>query len=142
MFNRETVAVPRDELKRQHLIDAIARARQEGIDVEPWLRARMLIFVFGSAAEARHTGRSIVEVWNSAESELDLKGAVKDGLSANLSTVEIAGFIDLALEQVATLIDQPPIQRAINALADALPAAGQLTGRMVTSIISTAMRSE
>jgi hypothetical protein len=78
-LKRITAEVPRDQISRQHIIDAIGLARSEGANIEKWLRAKILIAVFASAAEAEHTQRTIRDVWTSYAADSDLKGAFSDG---------------------------------------------------------------
>jgi len=99
----------------------------------------MLISTLASAAEARHTGCRAAEVWNSPESEGDLKGAVEDGLYAGLPTEQIAICIDEALEQSEILMKQTNVQRAIQGLANALPFRGRLKGQRAVFIINRAL---
>jgi hypothetical protein len=101
----------------------------------------MLISTLASAAEAIHEARSIEEVWNSLESESDLQGAVEDGLCAGLADGQIAGFVDEALERSEELIRQAPVQHAIQALADALPDEGRMTGRQAAFIINQGLQA-
>jgi hypothetical protein len=117
VFNRTTQGIDPSKLTKQHIVEALKLAKEEGADVERWLRARMLISTLASAAEANHTGRQAAEVWNSPESEGDLKGAVEDGIYAGLPTDQIAAFIGEALDQSEILIQQANVQRAVHALA-------------------------
>jgi hypothetical protein len=121
------------------IVDAVAMAKAEGIDVLPWLRARLLISTLASSAEAKHTGRLIHEVWNSLESEDDLARAVEDGVYAGIPDEQIGGFIDEALERSEIIIQQENVQRAIRALADALPDQGRMTGRRAVFVINQAL---
>jgi hypothetical protein len=139
VFNRAIEGVDLSKLTKQHIVDAIKLAKDDGLDVRPWLRARMLISTLASAAEAKHTGRQIADVWNSPESEGDLKGAVEDGVYAGLPTDEIADFIGEALDRSEALLGQPNVQRAIQALAEALPVSGRLKGPRAVSIINRAL---
>jgi hypothetical protein len=127
-FARIVADVPKDHINRQHITDAITLARSEGADIETWLRARMLVAVFASAAEAKHTNRQLDDVWNSYEAENDVREAVSDGLHASLTTSEIEVFIEEALNHSAALVNQPHIQSAIYALAAALPSNGIMPG--------------
>jgi hypothetical protein len=139
VLDRSVAGVPKDKLTKQYIVEAIAQARHEGIDVERWLRARMLISVLASAAEAKFTSRPLRDVWNSYEAEGDLKGAVEDGVYAGVPSDEIEVFIDEALDRAEALIVEDRIERAIEALADALPGAGRLPGRLAVDIISKAL---
>lgn len=141
IFNRTVTGIDRSAITKQSIVEALAVARSDGIDVDRWLRARMLISTLASAAEAMQTGRSIDEVWNSFESESDLRGAVEDGICAGVADDQIAGFINEALERSEELIRQAPVQRAIEALADALPDRGRMTGRRAAFIINQGLEA-
>jgi hypothetical protein len=141
-FARIVANVPKDQVYRQHITDAITLARSEGADIETWLRARMLIAVFASAAEAKHTNRQLRDVWNSYEAENDVRQSVSDGLHAGLTTSEIEVFIEEALDHSAALIKQPHIQSAIYALADALPGNGTMPGKQAVQIITQALSGD
>jgi hypothetical protein len=138
-FKRITAGVPQQQIGRQHIADAITLARSEGANIEKWLRARMLIAVFGSAAEAKYTQKTIGDVWTSYAAEGDLKGAFSDGALADLSTVAIELLIEDATRRATVLIEQPHIQSAIYALADALPNSGKLPGKRAGHIITQAL---
>jgi hypothetical protein len=139
VFNRTVEGIPQASLTKQHIVEALATARKEGVDVERWLRARMLISTLASVAEAKYTARSVDEVWNSPESEGDLKGAVEDGIYAGLPTGQIGNYIGEALDRSERLIGQASVQQAISALAVALPDGGKLMGRRAVSIIKQAL---
>jgi hypothetical protein len=139
VFNRAAQGVDPSKLTKQHIVDAIKLAKDDGVDIAPWLRARMLISTLASVAEAKHTGRQIADVWNSNESEGDLKAAVEDGIYAGVPTDEIAVLIDEALDQSEALLKQTNIQRAVQALAEALPDRGRLKGQRAVFIINRAL---
>ena len=150
MFSAEILAAfkqantdkpPGTEFGAEEIADVVEFARQEGADIASWLRSRMLIMVFGSAAEASYTGRSIIDVWNSYESSNDFRDAEKDGRRARLSRVELESFVDEALHRSAYLLDQPHIKLAISKLANALPASGKFSGKSASQIVSRALSS-
>lgn len=129
VFDRMVEGMKQSSFTKKHIVEALALARADGIDVDSWLRARMLITTLASAAEAKHTARPVIEVWNSHASEGDRKGAVEDGVYAGATNNVIAAFIDEALHQSAALVEQENVWRAILALADALPDHGRVLGR-------------
>jgi hypothetical protein len=57
VFNRATQGIDPNKLTKQHIVEALKIAQDEGADVARWLRARMLISTLASVAEAKHTGR-------------------------------------------------------------------------------------
>jgi hypothetical protein len=71
--------------------------------------------------------------------EGDLKGAVEDGLYAGLPIEQIALYIEEALEQSEILMKQANVQRAIQALANALPFRGRLKGQRAVFTINRAL---
>ncbi len=139
VFDRTTAGLDKANLTKQHIVDALKVAKKEGVDITPWLRARMLISTLASVAEARHTGRSVDDVWNSPETEGDLTSAVEDGLYAGLTTEQIGVYINEALDQSEVLMGQASVQRAVHALADALPVSGKLQGQPAVFIITQAL---
>jgi hypothetical protein len=141
IFDRTVMGIDRSTITKQYIVDTLAVARSAGIDVDRWLRARMLISTLASAAEAMHTGRSIDEVWTSLESESDLRGAVEDGICAGIADDQIPGLVNGALERSEELIRQATVQRAIEALADALPDQGRMTGRRAAFIINQGLQA-
>jgi hypothetical protein len=140
VFDRTVEGLEQSSLTKRHIVEALALARTEGLDVDRWLRARMLISTLASVAEAKHTERSVDEVWNSRESEGDLKGAVEDGVYAGLPTEQISGYVGEALDRSEILIERANVQRAINSLADALPDRGRLIGRRAVFIIKRGLQ--
>jgi hypothetical protein len=139
VFHRTTRGVDPSKLTKQHMVDGFKLAKDEGADVARWLRASMLISTLASVAEANHTGRQAADVWNSPESEDDLKGAVEDGIYAGLPPEQIATFIGEALDQSESLMKQANVHRAIHALAEALPTSGRLDGQRAVFIINRAL---
>ena len=139
-FKHITAGVPQDQISRQHIAEAVRLARSEGADIDKWLRAKLLIAVFASAAEAKHTQKSIRDVWTGYASEDDVRGAFNDGFLAGLSTSEkIEVFVEDAISRATVLIEQPHIQSAIYALADALPNSGKFPGKRAGQIIAKAL---
>jgi hypothetical protein len=141
VIKRMAVVTGRNEITDVEIRDAFAVARSEGIDVDRWLRARLLIMTLASVAEAMQSGRPIEEVWNSLESESDQRDAFRDGYRAGLSDGQTAHFVNVALELSEELIRQEPIQRAIEALAAALPNLGRMTGRRAATIVNHALQA-
>jgi hypothetical protein len=135
-FKRIAAGVPPDQIDRQHITDAVSLARSEGADIEKWLRAKMLIAVFGSAAEAKYTDKTIEDVWTSYAAEADRRDAFSEGVLAGLSTSDIEVLIEDAIRRAKVLIEHPQIQSAIHALADGLPNSGKLPGKRAVHIIA------
>ena len=91
------------------------------------------MLTLASGAEALHTGRSIHEVWTSSESEGDQRDAFQDGYRAGLTDGQIEHFVCEALERSEELIRQETVQRAIKALADAIPDRGRMTAAFIVN---------
>jgi hypothetical protein len=125
---------PWDEARASNKGIRLARSR-----VQTSKRATVLIAVFASAAEAKHTEKTIHDVWTSYAADSDVKGAFSAGFG--LSTAEIEVLIEEAKDRAVALIQQPQIQSAIYALADALPNAGKLPGKRAGQIIARALSS-
>jgi hypothetical protein len=58
----------------------VAAAVARGFDISTWLEARALITVFGPMAEAVARRKSFHDVWESYESEADVRSLVRDGV--------------------------------------------------------------
>jgi hypothetical protein len=124
------------------LSEIITKARSAGIDVNKWLEARLLISVFGAAAEARYTSRSFEDVWDSYECEDDRRQAVQDCMIAGTSDVsDIGNLLEKAGAVAENSIERPEVWRAVLALADRLPAAGRYDGKKAASIIELTITS-
>jgi hypothetical protein len=129
-----------NKMTMEHVAAAIVTARSEGADISKWLRARMLIAVFGAAAEAKYSGRLFAEVWGNYETESDLNYAVHDCFLAGVTDDHaIHASIDEAMITAAVLIERSEVWRAIVALADSLPAFGKFEGKNAVAIIRSAM---
>jgi uncharacterized protein (UPF0335 family) len=138
---RTAAVTDRKTITNDEIRDAFTVARSEGIDVDRWLKARMLIMTLASGAEAMHTGRSIHEVWTSPESESDQRDAFQDGYRAGLADGQIEHFVCEALERSEELIRQETVQRAIKALADAIPDRGRMTGCQAAFIVNQVLQA-
>jgi hypothetical protein len=134
-------AAGRNEITDPEVKDFFTAARSDGIDVDRWLRARLLIMTLASVAEAKHRGRPSLAVWNSLESECDRRDAFIDGYRAGFSEGQTEQFISEALARSEELIRQDHVQRAIEALADALPNRGKMLGHQITAIVNHALQA-
>jgi hypothetical protein len=138
---RTAAITDRKAITNGEIRDALTVARSEGIDVDRWLKARMLIMTLASVAEAMYSGRSINEVWNSSASESDMLDAIQDGYRAGLADGQIDHFVREALERSEELIRQETVQRAIEALADAIPDQGRMPGCQAAFIIDQVLQA-
>jgi hypothetical protein len=118
----------------------IAQASSESVDVSKWLRSRLLYILLGPAAEAKHSGKCITDVWESYECESDMVDALKSCHLAGIVEIEdICAHINEAKITAASTVEEPSIWRAILALADALPSSGQFSGKRAAKIICSAI---
>ena len=62
----------------ENLRELMETAREQGCDVEKWLRARAVIAVAGAVAESGYRGVPWDEVWDEYESEDDMRSLVGD----------------------------------------------------------------
>jgi hypothetical protein len=127
----------------QDVAEAIAKARSEGADVSKWLRSKLLITVFGSAAEAMFSGKTPDETWNSYENECDCKDAVRECFLAGITeSGEIEGLVEEAKTRAIHLIANAQVSHAVRSLADKLPATGRFDGKKAAAIIRAAMEAQ
>jgi hypothetical protein len=129
-----------NQFTMEHAAQAVARAHSEGADISKWLRARILIGVFGAAAEAKFLGKALEDVWGAYETEGDMRDAVQDCFLAGVTETEaIEAIIDEAQAGAVGLIEQPEVWRAVVSIADSLPSSGRFDGKKVVAIIRSAM---
>jgi len=135
VWDRRHADISKDQWNLSAMPEVIKQAKDEGADIGKWLRAKMLMTVLGSMAEAKLTGKHFQEVWDSYECEQDVKDAVRDGVMAGLETPEISAAIDAAMLTASELIAQPNVWKAITALADRLPSHGRMLGPQASAIV-------
>jgi hypothetical protein len=128
-------------LGMQDVAEALAKARAEGADVPGWLRARLLINVFGAAAEARYSDKTFEDVFESYENEGDVRDTVQHCGMAGVTGEAMHLAIHNAKTRAMSLIEQPQVWSAVTTLADKLPSTGRLDGKKVAAIISAAMEA-
>ena len=125
-----------------HLSQIISEARADGVDIEPWLQARAVIAVMGSAVEALVRNKPFFDIWESHESEHDLIGFVEDCTVAEVPASEISSRIDAAVERAIELLKDSHVIAAVNALATQLLQHGTTDGKTAARIIGDEMRTE
>ena len=131
-----------NQLTMEHVSQAVARAHSEGADVSKWLNARILIAVFGAAAEARFLHKALEEIWGAYETEADMRDAVQDCFLAGVTETEaIEKIVDEAQSRATNLIELPEVWRAVIALADNLPSSGRFDGKKAAAIIGAALEA-
>jgi hypothetical protein len=140
-FHEVNKGLPGDQIRQNHFIKAFQAAESAGEDNSGWLRARMLIAVFGAAAEARHRGRDILHIWHGYEAECDLDTARRDGLYAGLSSSQTADFINEAIGRAEYLILQPHVWAAVTSVAENMPKHGTMSGERVVGLVQAAFKN-
>jgi hypothetical protein len=140
MFSRPMI----DHLARFPIDDPdevnVDRCIAAGIDVIRWTKSKALIAMFGPVAEAMHTGREIEAVIRSPECANDLSDAYRDCILAKMSRSEASTCIDAAKGTAQRMLADPHVWRAVQRLAERLPASGRLEGRSAVEIISSVLR--
>jgi hypothetical protein len=120
---------------------AFAEARRRGVAVDRWLRARLLIDVFGAAAEAKFLEVPAADVWNSSAAEGDFKEAAIAARMGGCDTDEASQMMSEALDRAVSLLEQTEVWRAVEGVAGALPNRGSIAGSKVFQIASRALGS-
>jgi len=131
--------VPQNQISESHIVNAFQAAEATGHDISDWLRSRMLIAVFGAAAEAQYTGRDIEDVWNGYEAEADVNTARADGSYPGLSNSQTDDFIAEAINRARYLISQPNVWAAVTSVADNMPDRGKMAGKWVVGLCRSAL---
>ena len=94
----------------------------------------------GAAAEALFTNRSLSEIANQYEN--DLEDATRYCLATGMTTQEASKVCNGALNWAREVFDDPQIWTAVLALADSLPSGGSINGGQIEKIITRAMRGD
>lgn len=140
MFSDEISAHMHDrDTSREALLKIVSDARAAGADIERWATAKALISVFASAAEAKLRGLPLLDVWESYQSENDMRDMARDCGLAGLDDEGIDAVEQAALALASEFIEVPEVWRAVLAVADALPNRGELHGPKIASIVEQAM---
>ena len=101
------------ELSLKELERILGKAREAGLDVDDWFRAKGLSGVLGPMAEARLLGRPFESVWNEYSSETDMRTVVREGMLAGLTPTEIDDAVKEIIEAATQEIERPEVWRAI-----------------------------
>jgi hypothetical protein len=137
---RGEISTDRNRIRGEDAKRAIAKAHSQGVDTLKWLRARLFYIMLGPAAEAKYRGIQLDEVLASYQAESDLIDAVNTcSLAGITEEADIYAYTDAAEARAKSTIQQPRIWQAIVTLANALPAAGQFSGRRAAKIIELAL---
>jgi hypothetical protein len=114
----------------------IENARAQGVDVDGWLWARLIMIALGPCAEAKVTGRDPFEVFHSEESRGDRRDAMTTCNYASTGAERGAELIAGAIEAAAALLERPNLWRAVLTVADLIPARGTLPGDKIIRAVS------
>jgi hypothetical protein len=120
-------------------ITAIQDAREQGVDIERWLKAKLVMIALGPCAEAKLTGRDPFEVFKSAESSGDWDDATSTCNYASTGRERGSELIAEALAAAVALLERPNVWRAVLAVADLIPKRGTLPGRKAIRVAVAAL---
>lgn len=117
-----------------NLTTAVEACKAHGIDVEMWAAVKALICMAGPAAEALFTNRSLSEIAN--ECEHDLEDATRYCLATGMTAQEASKVCNGALDWAREAFDDPRNWAAVLALADSLPSGGTIDGSQIEKTIT------
>jgi hypothetical protein len=123
----------------QELTTAVEACKAHGIDVEIWAAVKAFVCMAGAAAEAQFTNRSLREVANGYEWEIDLSHATRYCLSTGMTRQEASKVCNNALNWAREVFDDSRNWIAVLALAESLPSGGRINGYQIAKIIARAM---
>ena len=138
---KQVVAATGRSVDEEFLSRVVSKARENGADIETWLRARALIAVMGSAVEAAATRKNIHDVLYGYECENDLNGFTRDCIAAQVQD-EVEKRIDDAVRRALEYLMRQDVCDAVNALATHLVKNGSTSGKTATRIIGGALESK
>jgi hypothetical protein len=124
------------------IMRAVAKAREGGMDLNAWLRARALFLVFASVAEAKFLGVPVHDVWHSYGSESDGVDFARTALIAGLDDAATEQLAKETFARAAEMIERPEVWRAVLAVADRLAPNSKVDGKKVARIVARAMAEE
>ena len=115
----------------ENMRDLLETAREQGCDVEKWLRARAIIMVAGATAESLYREVPWHEVWDGYEAEGDKRDLIGDLMSSGLVHDELANAeyaeADAAFAWFRDKITGTPgVLDALNALASRINKPGTI----------------
>jgi hypothetical protein len=117
----------------------IEKAREQGVDIERWLKAKLVMIALGPCAEAKLTGRDTFEVFNSAECRGDYDDAMSTCNYAGTGAQRGGELIVAAIEAATAMLEQPNVWRAVIAVADLVPRRGILPGDTIVRAATAAL---
>jgi hypothetical protein len=131
----EAFDTPRDGTE---MLALFAEMRAAGIDVDVWYRARSIETLFGPVAEAKLTGRSVVDVLSGEGCKRDWGDLVYFGFICGIAEERLDEAIRENIDITERYIARPEMWRAVLALADELKP-GRMNGRVAAAIIARAL---
>jgi hypothetical protein len=135
-------AIEKIEIAPIHAIMAIQKLRDEGVDIDRWLKAKLVQVALGPCAEAKLTKRDPYEVFFSAECSGDHADANIACNYCSTGAERGAELIAEAIERAMALLEQPNVWRAILAVADLVPKRGTLPGDKIIRVATAAFADE
>jgi hypothetical protein len=121
---------------------AIQRVREQGVDIDRWLKAKLVQVVLGPCAEAKFTGRDPYEVFYSAECSGDYADATTTCNFCSTGAERGPELIVEAVERATALLEQLNVWRAVLAVADLIPRRGTLPGDKIIRVATAALADE
>ena len=104
IFNRATQGLDPSSMTKQHIVDAIKLVKDDGLDVAPWLRARMLRSTLAFVAEAPIPGGEALDRSETLLKQTKVRRAIKHlpkhALRQHGEAVDALAHIDEAQGQV------------------------------------------
>ena len=122
------------------LVELIDKARNMGLDVDGWFRAKAFSTILGPMAEAKLLGKPFKMVWSDYEAEGDFKDTVIEGIICSMTAEQIGAAIDEVTIFAEQEVERPEVWRAILALADKLKP-GRMSGKEAAAIIKHALKT-
>jgi hypothetical protein len=123
-------------------IMAIEEAREQDVDIEGWLKAKLVQVALGPCAEAKLTGRDPYEVYASAVCTGDRNDAMSTCNYCSTGAERGPELIVEAIERARALLEQPNVWRAVLAVADLIPKRGTLPGDKIIRVATAALADE
>jgi len=138
MFSR-ALDVPMRSLGTQpgnaELAAALARCREQGLDVDGWLAIKLMIILAGPVAEARWIEQDVNFFLETADcAEFDLREAVASCHWVGRGH-ECEQLIEHATARSTSMFQQPGAWQAVRSLAAALPDHGKMSGAQVARLV-------
>jgi hypothetical protein len=116
----------------------LAEMRAAGIDVDTWYRARSIVTLFGPMAEAKLTGRSVIDVLRGEGCRRDYEDLVYFGFLCGIAEERLDEAISENIDIAERDIARSEVWHAVLALASELKS-GRMDGGAAAAIITRAL---